>query len=67
MVVERWVKTLVLWGINPRYWLTAYLTACAENKSLPPENITDYLPWKMNDAQRSEFSRPPRPNVNDTS
>jgi len=61
------LKTLVLWGINPRYWLTAYLTACAENKSLPPENITDYLPWKMNDAQRSEFSRPPRPNVNDTS
>jgi len=61
------LKTLVLWGINPRYWLTAYLTACAENNSMPPEDITHYLPWKMNEAQRSEFSRPPRSRVNDTS
>ena len=61
------LKTLVLWGINPRYWLTAYLTACAENSSMPPEDITPYLPWEMNEAQRSEFSRPPRSRVNDTS
>jgi transposase len=61
------LKTLVLWGINPRYWLTAYLTACAENNSMPPEDITHYLPWEMNEAQRSEFSRPPRSRVNDTS
>jgi len=61
------LKTLVLWGINPRHWLTAYLTACAENGSKPPANITPYLPWEMNETQCSEFSRPPRSRVNDTS
>ncbi|RKZ43548.1 MAG: IS66 family transposase, partial [Gammaproteobacteria bacterium] len=60
-------KTLVLWNINPRYWLTAYLTACAENSGLPPEDITPFLPWEMNEAQRHEFSRPPRSRINDTS
>ena len=61
------LKTLVLWGINPRYWLTTYLTACAENGSTPPEDISRYLPWEMNEEQRNEFSRPPRSRLNDTS
>lgn len=60
-------KTLVLWNINPRYWLTAYLTACAENDGLPPEDISPFLPWKMSETQRREFSRPPRSRINDTS
>ena len=60
-------KTLVLWNINPRHWLTAYLTACAENGGLPPENIAPFLPWKMSEAQRSEFARPSRSRINDTS
>jgi transposase len=61
------LKTLVLWGINPRYWLTAYLMACAENGGQPPNDITPYLPWKMNEIQKREFSRPPRSRINDTS
>ena len=60
-------KTLVLWNINPRYWLTAYLTACAENGGLPPEDIGAFLPWNMSESQRQEFSRPPRSRLNDTS
>ncbi len=61
------LKTLGLWGINPRYWLTAYLTTCAENGSKPPDDIRSFLPWEMNEDRRSEFSRPPRPRVNDSS
>ena len=61
------LKTLVLWGINPRYWLTAYLTACAENGSKMPDDMAPYLPWEMNEARRSEFSRPPRSRVKNTS
>ena len=61
------LKTLVLWGINPRNWLTAYLSACAENGGLPPEDISSFLPWEMNEARRSEFSRPLEPHANDTS
>ena len=29
-------KTLGLWDINARHWLTSYLTACAENGGKPP-------------------------------
>lgn len=51
-------KTLERWGINPRHWLTAYLTACAEHGGEAPADITPYLPWEMNNARRSELARP---------
>jgi len=60
-------KTLVLWNINPRYWLTAYLSACAENGGLPLEDISSFLPWNMTKSQRCAFSRPHRSRLNDTS
>ena len=61
------LKTLVLWNINPRYWLTVYLTASAENDGEPPEDISAFLPWKMSEVQLTEFSRPARNRINDTS
>lgn len=51
-------KTLELWGINPRHWLTVYLTACAGNGGEAPANILSYLPWEMHTARRSELARP---------
>lgn len=39
------LQTLVLWGINPRQWLTEYLTACANNGGRAPERLDGYLPW----------------------
>jgi transposase len=60
------LKTLVLWNINPRHWITDYLTACAENGGLPPEDLSPFIPWKMTEARRKELSRPP-PRINDTS
>ena len=39
------LQTLGLWGINPRQWLTDYLTACAENGGRAPEDLAPYLPW----------------------
>jgi len=39
------LQTLGLWGINPRQWLMDYLTACAENGGLAPEDLAPYLPW----------------------
>ncbi len=51
-------KTLELWGINPRHWLSAYLGACADNAAKAPTDITPYLPWEMNQARRDELSRP---------
>jgi len=51
-------KTLPLWGINSRHWLTAYLNACAENGGKAPTDVTPYLPWAMNEARRSELAYP---------
>src|SRR4051794_41308856 len=43
------LETLRLWGLNPRQWLTSYLTACAENGGgAPPEaEPSRRLPWAM--------------------
>jgi transposase len=40
-------QTLALWGLCPRRWLTAYLTACAQAGGKPPENWQNFLPWRM--------------------
>jgi len=53
------LKTLGLWGINPRHWLSAYLTACAENGGKAPADLTAYIPWEMSEERRSEMTRPP--------
>lgn len=52
------LKTLGLWGINPRHWLSVYLTACAENGGNPPTDMAAYIPWEMSEARRSELTRP---------
>lgn len=53
------LKTLALWGINPRHWLTNYLTDCAKNDGKVPIDMTPYIPWEMNEVQRNALSRPP--------
>jgi transposase len=49
-------QTLCLWNINPRVWLTAYLQACAEGGGKVPPSLDDFLPWKMADQKRKEWS-----------
>ena len=61
-------KTLELWGINPRHWLSVYLCACANNGAQAPTDIAPYLPWQMNPARREVLSAPaPSMTVADTS
>ena len=52
------LQTLGLFSINPRHWLIAYLTACAENGGRVPENIDSFIPWTMTEERKAEFSRP---------
>lgn len=52
------LQTLVLWGINPRHWLTRYLTACAQNGASAPQDIAPFLPWAMDERRQAELSRP---------
>ena len=53
------LQTLGLWGINTRHWLSAYLSACANNGGKAPQQIDTFLPWSMDKARRAELSAPP--------
>jgi transposase len=46
-------QTFYLWNINPRTWLTAYLTACAEAGGKAPHDVSSWLPWNLTPAQRA--------------
>ncbi len=50
------LQTLCLWNLNPRAWLTAYLTACAEAGGEVPKEIDRFLPWNLKDAERQRWS-----------
>ena len=52
------LQTLVLWGINPRRWLTRYLQACADHGGKAPSDIAAFLPWSMDEQHRAELIRP---------
>jgi transposase len=50
------LQTLCLWNLNPRSWLTAYLTACAEAGGEAPEDVGCFLPWNLSDEDRRNWS-----------
>jgi transposase len=50
------LQTLCLWELNPRSWLTAYLTACAEAGGKVPEDVEGFLPWNLSEADRRRWS-----------
>jgi transposase len=51
-------KTMALWNINCQHWLRSYLTACAGNHGKPPENLSAFLPWEMNEDRRHQLTKP---------
>lgn len=53
-------QTLALWGLNPRAWLTAYLTACAEAGGQAPAYPEALLPWNLSEEQRRAWSLEPQ-------
>lgn len=52
-------QTLILWNINPRLWLTAFLEACAADNGNAPDNIQSFLPWNMPQEQKAALSLEP--------
>lgn len=60
------LMTLKLWGINPRFWMTDFLTACANNERKPPEDLSIWLPWLMDEGRLYEMrSHDPPPKLSD--
>ncbi len=52
-------QTMALCGLNCNHWLRSYLTACAENHGKTPDDLSPFLPWKMDEGRRHQLSRPP--------
>ena len=48
-------QTSCLWDVNPRAWLRAYLEGCARGGEAPAD-VSEYLPWKMSEQKREEWS-----------
>jgi len=52
------LQTLLLWGLNPHHWLSAFLQACADNGGQSPADLNPFVPWQMSVERRAELSRP---------
>jgi transposase len=51
-------KTLDLWKLNHHHWLNSYLNACAVNHGKAPEELSHFLPWKMDEVRLDKLSKP---------
>jgi len=52
------LQTIVLWGLNPHHWLSAFLRACADHGGQSPADLSSFVPWQMSAERRQELSRP---------
>jgi transposase len=52
------LQTVLLWGLNPRHWLQAFLQACADHGGTPPPDLSEFLPWTMNAQRKHQLSQP---------
>ena len=52
------LQTIVLWGLNPHHWLSAFLQACADQGGQSPTDLRSFVPWQMGAERRQELSRP---------
>jgi transposase len=52
------VATLKKHRLNPRKWLTAYLHACAQAGGKTPEEVEQWLPWKLSAEQKKDMGQP---------
>jgi transposase len=59
-------QALCLWRLNPRSWLTAYLTACAAAGGTAPEEVEAFLPWNLSHHQQPAGSLRAAPAGEDT-
>lgn len=51
-------QTIALCGLNCNHWLRLYLSACAQNHGKAPEDLSTFLPWKMDEERRQQLCKP---------
>lgn len=49
------LTTLKLWKINQKLWLTGYFEACIANDRKPPEDLSQWIPWLMDESRLNEL------------
>jgi transposase len=52
------LQTTVLWGLNPRHWLSAFFDACAAHGGQTPTDLRAFLPWQMTEERRHQLAQP---------
>lgn len=52
------LQTVLLWGVNPRHWLQAFLQACADHGGTPPPDLSEFLPWTMSTERTHQLRQP---------
>jgi transposase len=52
------LQTVLLWGLHPHHWLSAFLQACAANGGTCPTDLRACLPWQMTPERREARARP---------
>ena len=51
-------QTVILWGLNPRHWLSAFFHACEDNGGKTPPDLRAFLPWYMTDERKHQLAQP---------
>jgi transposase len=54
----RGLQTVLLWGLKPPHWLSAFLHACAEPGGTSPTDLSAFLPWQLAPERREALARP---------
>ena len=49
------IETLRMNGIDVRKWLDDWLSACAANGGQPPDDLSPWLPWSMDEDRRRQL------------
>ena len=49
------IETLRMNGIDVRTWLDDWLSACAANGGQPPDDLSPWLPWSMDEDRRRQL------------
>jgi len=52
------LQTVMLWGLNPHHWLSAFLQACADHGGKSPTDLSPFLPWQMTPERSAALARP---------
>jgi transposase len=52
------LQTLLVWGLNPRHWLSAFFHACVAHGGKTPPDLSAFLPWQMTAERKHQLAQP---------